>query len=328
MLGEALERILLEFPIARQEPFAQNPTVAFISRGASKTIADIIATITPQFLCVGSAGKGNFATVPWLSVFDPLVTTTATQGYYVVYLFNADARTVYLSLNQGTTSIRAEFGEQTHTILRERAQIIRTRLRDYITQHHFDTTPIALGSTKNLPKDYEAGHAMGRAYSLDSLPTEQSLRDDLLAIVQAYRALTFRGGLDTALDSELELTNAAGLSDSQKVVENRRYKFHKRIERNAKGAKLAKQVHGTVCQACCFDFSEYYGDLGQGFIEAHHLLQLNQLEEDTPVVYDVATQFAVLCSNCHRMIHKTDDPSNLAAFKELLLRPFCTTEPV
>jgi 5-methylcytosine-specific restriction enzyme A len=34
--------------------------------------------------------------------------------------------------------------------------------------------------------------------------------------------------------------------------------------------------------------------------------------------YDVAVDFAVLCSNCHRMIHRFADPSNLAAFQSFI----------
>jgi MrcB-like, N-terminal domain len=36
------------------------------------------------------------------------------------------------------------------------------------------------------------------------------------------------------------------------------------------------------------------------------------------VHYDIATDFAVLCSNCHRMIHRTVDPSNLAQFRDMV----------
>ena len=31
--------------------------------------------------------------------------------------------------------------------------------------------------------------------------------------------------------------------------------------------------------------------------------------------HNVAADFAVLCANCHRMIHRTDDPSNLSLFR-------------
>jgi 5-methylcytosine-specific restriction protein A len=44
------------------------------------------------------------------------------------------------------------------------------------------------------------------------------------------------------------------------------------------------------------------------------------LEEGKPVRYDIAADFAVLCANCHRMIHRTADPSNLTGFKALITK--------
>jgi 5-methylcytosine-specific restriction protein A len=36
------------------------------------------------------------------------------------------------------------------------------------------------------------------------------------------------------------------------------------------------------------------------------------------VRYDVATDFAVLCPNYHRMIHRMEDPSNLYKLRALV----------
>ena len=108
------------------------------------------------------------------------------------------------------------------------------------------------------------------------------------------------------------------LPASTTVVETRKYAFHRKIERNRTAAKQAKKFHGTVCQACDLVFAGLYGAIGEGFIEAHHLKAISTLEEGVAVHYDIAEDFAVLCSNCHRMIHRTADPSNLAAFQALL----------
>ena len=90
------------------------------------------------------------------------------------------------------------------------------------------------------------------------------------------------------------------------------------IERNRTAAKQAKKFHGTRCQACDLDFEERYGAIGKGFIGAHHLKPIASLEEGVAVTYDVAADFAVLCANCHRMIHRSDDPSNFNLFKKNL----------
>ena len=62
-------------------------------------------------------------------------------------------------------------------------------------------------------------------------------------------------------------------------------------------------------------FGETYGELGNGYIEAHHLRPISSLEEGVPMRYDINTDFAVLCSNCHRMIHRTSNPADLESFR-------------
>ena len=50
--------------------------------------------------------------------FDRLITDTARQGFYIVYLFRSDLSGVYLSLNQGVTSIRDVYGADAKKLLR------------------------------------------------------------------------------------------------------------------------------------------------------------------------------------------------------------------
>jgi hypothetical protein len=102
------------------------------------------------------------------------------------------------------------------------------------------------------------------------------------------------------------------------VTEKRKYRVHKRIERNPAAGAAAKKLHGFTCQACDFDYSSFYGNLGTGFIEAHHLRPISKLQLGEAVDYNVATDFAVLCSNCHRMIHRMADPSDLAGLRKLI----------
>jgi 5-methylcytosine-specific restriction protein A len=64
---------------------------------------------------------------------------------------------------------------------------------------------------------------------------------------------------------------------------------------------------------CDLNFSERYGAIGKGFIEAHHLRPIATLEEGLPVKYDLGADFAVLY--CHRMIHRFSDPSDLREFR-------------
>ena len=94
---------------------------------------------------------------------------------------------------------------------------------------------------------------------------------------------------------------------------------HKRIERNRKLAEKAKRIHGYACQACGFNFEKQYGEIGCEFIEAHHLKPLQTLKGQV-VTLDPKNDFAVLCANCHRMIHKSEFVDRVEAFREKYVR--------
>ncbi len=53
---------------------------------------------------------------------------------------------------------------------------------------------------------------------------------------------------------------------------------------------------------CGFNFEKYYGEQGKNSIEVHHVVPLAYNEEEVEV--DPQKYLAVVCSNCHRMIHR------------------------
>jgi len=82
--------------------------------------------------------------------------------------------------------------------------------------------------------------------------------------------------------------------------------LHKARERNPAVVRAAKarflQKHGKfICQACNFDFEIAYGAIGRGFIEAHHTRPVSELRAGSKTK---VTDFALVCSNCHRMLHR------------------------
>jgi len=64
---------------------------------------------------------------------------------------------------------------------------------------------------------------------------------------------------------------------------------------------------------------EYCGEDGVDYdCVRHHLKTISTLEEGVAVIYDVAADFEVLCANCHRMIHRSDDPSKFNKFRGMV----------
>ena len=74
-------------------------------------------------------------------------------------------------------------------------------------------------------------------------------------------------------------------------------------ERSPRLRAAALKIHGYLCQVCGFDFEGTYGAWGRGFVEVHHVQELSAAP-DEGVEVDPATALAVVCSNCHRMIHR------------------------
>jgi MrcB-like, N-terminal domain len=110
---------------------------------------------------------------------------------------------------------------------------------------------IDLGSTARLPGDYVAGHALGTSYTLDALPNEATLRTDLQNVVRAYRALTFRGGIEGDVEPQAELEDEFKISAQATVIETRKYAYHRKIERNCafRRSRPVVPAHRDQCDA-------------------------------------------------------------------------------
>lgn len=70
-------------------------------------------------------------------------------------------------------------------------------------------------------------------------------------------------------------------------------------------ARKIKQVRRSgrplQCEVCAFDFARTYGDLGEGYIEVHHVTPLYVSGTRETKLDDLAC----LCANCHRMCHRS-----------------------
>ncbi|WP_433299658.1 MrcB family domain-containing protein [Actinoplanes sp. CA-030573] len=151
-------------------------------RGASQELRQ---WVSGDYQIKGSGGNGNAAESPWIGIFNPVETTTARRGMYVVYLFAADMGQVFLTLNQGVTEIGERLGRRAARVaLQGEAAQIRDAF-DKGTIDDLDAT-IDLRSKASLPRDYEYANILSRAYPISSLPEEATMVADLQRFVQLY----------------------------------------------------------------------------------------------------------------------------------------------
>lgn len=61
-----------------------------------------------------------------------------------------------------------------------------------------------------------------------------------------------------------------------------------------------------LCDACKFSFNKFYGKIGKGYIEIHHIKPIFKYEdEELGKTINIALKNVIpLCSNCHRIIHR------------------------
>jgi MoxR-like ATPase len=134
-----------------------------------------------EFRVKGSAGAGNQAEIPWVSVMPPNL-KGASEGRYVVYLFAADGQSVFLALSQAVTG-----HPKNH--LTELAQELRREAgaQPDLLEH------IDLRTQGGLGEKYGLATAYAFEYRADELPLGDDLERDLRRFLEILDHVTEGG---------------------------------------------------------------------------------------------------------------------------------------
>jgi 5-methylcytosine-specific restriction enzyme A len=118
-------------------------------------------------------------------------------------------------------------------------------------------------------------------------------RDRLHKLAEAIRLGYSLVGKDVQLDDEEENEFPEG-----RVL----FRLHRQRERNSALVRKRKaSANRLACEVCGFDFEETYGQLGSGYIECHHTQPISEYEVDQKTKLQ---DLALVCANCHRMLHR------------------------
>lgn len=66
------------------------------------------------------------------------------------------------------------------------------------------------------------------------------------------------------------------------------------------------------CEVCNMSFKEVYGNIGEGYIIAHHVNPIGSRKKASMTALD---DIALVCSNCHDMLHRTEPPISLSELR-------------
>lgn len=172
----------------------------------------------------------------------------------------------------------------------------RTAILDYASKHkkYNEDHEIYAGQTK-----------IGFSDPARLVPSRVWWRDDTSGARYKTDVATIHYG-----ESDLEaIEGTAKLRQHLQRERSPRLRAEKITETLANNSKLS-------CEACGFSFADKYGDLGATYCEVHHR---------NPVASGVrrvrTKDLAVLCSNCHRMIHLVFPLVSVEDFAEKYIRP-------
>lgn len=176
----------------------------------------------------------------------------------------------------------------------------------------------------------------------DDSRTRLCFRQELKQKIKQYSTFIEEGNLriekinDMRYSMKIELNHSLKLSNStfetttikesddnsfskRNNLENKEYYEGRKKEvrllnriRNRAARDECLRISEGKCYVCGFDFGETYGNIGKGFLEVHHKKPLNQYNDCHPITLD---KLCAVCSNCHRMIHRTKEPMDVEEFK-------------
>lgn len=322
--------IAADFEHARSESLKHHPLARLIREHWPSALRDLLdGDDVHDFRFVGSPGQGQWSAAPWLAVLHPSVTSTAMAGFYPVYLFEPGFETVCLVMGQGAQQLREAVGRsRAGPELARRAELLRKEGGQW-RKHGFSEGPfvtlkfVTTATAEDYGKDpWSNTAAFGKRYQVSALPSDAAFAADLRAMLDLYSVMAKKPHLRFAAEDDVLTTlRVAGELPDGSLDGAKKLVTHKQFERRHRNRKLIEAVKkqlGSTCQGCKFKFVNAYGSLMESFVEAHHTVPLSTLPSSGAVLKPTEADFMVLCSNCHRAIHRAGCPS-LEEFRKQIL---------
>ena len=151
-----------------------------------------------NYLVRGSDGQGNILRTPWVATFNPTVTTSATKGFYPVYLFKDDMKEMVLELGFGATQFKEKYGTGQKVFdeielavkgMQDSSKHLLSVL-DPDVRARISTFSTSLNTEKDFNlRAYEKCSIYSLTYKLEDLPSEESLRFDYQELLKLYEAM-------------------------------------------------------------------------------------------------------------------------------------------
>ena len=117
---------------------------------------------------------------------------------------------------------------------------------------------------------------------------------------------------DTSPSLDVDIHTVAATEGRRRLVLHLQRERNQMVVRNKK-----KQATSLDCEVCGFSFSRAYGSAASEYCEVHHLLPLSDVEHSTRTRME---DLAILCANCHRVVHLDNPPHTLNQVRSMLIK--------
>ncbi|GAB2468523.1 hypothetical protein HD599_000590 [Conyzicola lurida] len=145
----------------------------------------------PDIQTQGRDATGRKSEIPWVRIHSVSRSPNATEGWYLVYLFDAFGTGVTLSINQGTTRWQdGEYRARKPAELESRVEWARQSLAEEENLREGLLRSIKLPTRKSkLGAGYERGNVFAIRYGAGEIPDDKTLSSDLLYMTRLLATL-------------------------------------------------------------------------------------------------------------------------------------------
>ncbi|WP_434639537.1 DUF3578 domain-containing protein [Thermoanaerobacterium thermosaccharolyticum] len=213
-LKQLFEEVMNNYIVTKSsQPFKGN-RMGGILRNEIPNAIQKFSFIGGDFIVKGSCGQGNWAEIPWVAIMHKSVTKTTMEGVYIVYLFSSDMKRLYITLNQGCTKLKDEYGKATAI---EKMMSVATSIRDKLNPKGWKTDDnISIGN-----EFYEKGMIFYKLYEKDNIPSDEVLKSDLNDLINIYidYILSTRNSKEESIQKE-DMTNTFNIKEEITNIKN------------------------------------------------------------------------------------------------------------
>jgi hypothetical protein len=238
--------------LSLQPSWASTNTPQLAQRGTliRRELPRLLARLVPDPDEVGIAdldfegrdGTGRKTRVPWVRAHSRRLSPSATQGWYVVYLFAFDGSRVFVSLNQDTTTFEdGEYEPRDAEFIARRVEDAREQLAGEIEGPPRLLREIDLRNEGSLGQNYDAGNVVAFAYDRGDVPGDSQIEDDLVSILDLLARLYNDTGADaTDVSSAVHLLLKWSPNDEPQTIKRHGADTRPRIVRALRRARARR----------------------------------------------------------------------------------------